>query len=138
MFLAKQKSIMHQKKFWKLLLWDCTLDKDWGQISRGISQSDYDLCKLWWEEGVDAAKEQILADLARVVGTMAQSVTQRRLFITSRATVGIGPPGMRPKDLVWIVGGGKMPLVLRRSEEVFTALDNNLVSHTCYTLVGEC
>jgi hypothetical protein len=73
-------------------------------------------------------------DLANQIAT--PSISQRKFFITSNGSVGLGPPEMQVGDEVWIVHGGRMPLIFRQNEESFRP-SNSETDQKCHTFVGD-
>jgi hypothetical protein len=48
-----------------------------------------------------------------MIGTT--SLLQRRMYVTKRGYLGLGPLGIRPGDGIWVVRGARVPFVLRRN-----------------------
>ncbi|KAE8447897.1 hypothetical protein EG329_010126 [Mollisiaceae sp. DMI_Dod_QoI] len=74
---------------------------------------------------------------AELIDHMQQHITvstaHRRFFITDHGSFGLGPGSIEAGDEVWVVCGGKMPLVLRTRE-----MDWQAGNDAHYTLVGDC
>ncbi|KAL1799894.1 hypothetical protein ACET3X_000236 [Alternaria dauci] len=51
--------------------------------------------------------------------TMRNIMRQRRLFITKKGYIGIGPVNVRPNDVVFIISGCNFPITLRPQGETF-------------------
>jgi hypothetical protein len=74
----------------------------------------------------------------QVCVTMTAARVERDIFTTEEEYLGNGPKGMQTGDEVWILNGGRMPLILRPSKESRAILGLNLEATPCLTLVGDC
>ncbi|KAI0456681.1 heterokaryon incompatibility protein-domain-containing protein [Xylaria acuta] len=59
----------------------------------------------------------------------------RRFFITSKGYIGLGPPGTRTGDSIYVPFGSRTPFVVRRGG---VALLSDKGLQRCHTLVGDC
>jgi hypothetical protein len=129
-------------KFLKILLNDSyTKQSAFSKIFRA-TQKHYQDCRVWWDTGNLGQDKRKLSKenwegFINVETTISANILCRRFFITSNGSIGIGPPGMRVGDEVWILCGGMVPYVLRRSEETFSLPDLDIVDQPCHTLAGE-
>jgi hypothetical protein len=62
-------------------------------------------------------------------GVVEAVAALRRFFIIADGSIGLGPPDMRVGDEVWILAGGNLPLILRRSKDSFGHLIRAGLSH---------
>jgi hypothetical protein len=97
---------------------------------------------LWWKSSYTLLESMIndtadtLSDSPDeyLVSTMAISILnatlRRRLFITSKNFVGLGPAHMESGDHIFLLQGGRTPFVLRLQEEPLNPV--------LYTLIGDC
>lgn len=86
---------------------------------RGANYADYkDFCSF----RNDAIGNELYESLCDMV-------VHATFFVTESGYIGIGPPGTRIGDDIWVLFGGSVPFVLRpRSEEV---------TGNCYNFVGD-
>ena len=107
---------------------------------------DYEACKRWWALAcaentfephfeIEPGPEAELKDYVRQ--NLDYSIAYQRFFITEGGAIGLGPTATKVGDEIWIVCGGRMPLVLRHSEKISPSWE---VPHSqsCHTLVGNC
>jgi hypothetical protein len=59
-------------------------------------------------EGNDAVR--------RYYDAVVNACSQHRIFVTTKGYIGLGPPSMQQDDVVAILFGGKVPLVLRKTD----------------------
>jgi Heterokaryon incompatibility protein (HET) len=71
----------------------------------------------------------ILQSMDHVTEEIESYCGGRRLFVSSKGWIGLCPPGTRKGDQIWVVGGVKIPIMLRKA-------GNDLDEQ--YKLVGEC
>jgi hypothetical protein len=107
---------------------------------------DYEHCRRWWPlTSIPGSFVRLPLQTkdteAELMDHMQQHVTvstaHRRFFITKHGSIGLGPRSMEEGDEVWVVCGGKMPLVLRRTK-LETPSGSNADPQPHYTLVGDC
>ncbi|KAH8821301.1 heterokaryon incompatibility protein-domain-containing protein [Xylogone sp. PMI_703] len=65
------------------------------------------------------------------------AVTMKRLFVTRKGYIGIGPWTTALDDKVAVFYGGGAPLLLRLDEEEITKRDSS-ITHQLFKLIGEC
>jgi hypothetical protein len=103
----------------------------------------YSYWKLWWEimcrnsEFVPDPNDNEAIIFNGISYTVLSSILWRRFFITKNGSFGLGPSDAQVTDEVFIIQGGRQPLVLRKSETNFTPPGAN-EAHICHTLVGDC
>lgn len=61
-----------------------------------------------------------------------------KLSITEGEQLGNGPEGLQAGDEIWVLKGGKMPLILRPSKEPRAMPELGLEAALCYILVRQC
>ena len=107
------------------------------------TQQHYQDCRLWCDIGSQGQDIRTLSKDKRdafvnVETTISQNVTYHKFLTSVKGLVGIGPPGIKGRDKVWIVCAGEVPLLLRLYKETFSPPNLDLMDHSCYTLVGDC
>ncbi|OCK74210.1 HET-domain-containing protein [Lepidopterella palustris CBS 459.81] len=75
-------------------------------------------------------------DLHRTFMKSLYNAWQKRFFITKRGFMGLGPRGIKPGDLIYILAGGQVPYVLRKLYHQHFLRGSEASPH--YQLVGEC
>jgi hypothetical protein len=71
----------------------------------------------------------ILQSMDHVTKQVESYCGGRRLFVGSKGWIGLCPPGTRKGDQIWVVGGVKIPIILRKAGDDLGEQ---------YKLVGEC
>jgi hypothetical protein len=109
---------------------------DFEADDRRATAEDYEVARNWleWFATDDPFSTDEKHDLANQVAT--SSVSQRKFFIISNGSLGLGPPEMQVGDEIWIVHGGRMPLIFRPKEESFCP-PNSETDQKCHTFVGD-
>jgi hypothetical protein len=93
------------------------------------------LRELCMENGINSARmPRLMADKDEFQRAMADVMLGRRLFVTKKGYIGAGPLSAQVGDAVYVLAGGHVPLVLRRSQGV----DDGAPSDGPLTLVGDC
>ncbi|KAH8768217.1 hypothetical protein F5883DRAFT_616865 [Diaporthe sp. PMI_573] len=77
-------------------------------------------------------------DYVAVDFAITSAISGRRLFITEKNYMGLGPAGTTEGDMVHVVAGGHTPFVTRRSDK-HQAIDIPGVGRQdCLSLIGDC
>ncbi|KAM3082009.1 hypothetical protein ACMFMG_004468 [Clarireedia jacksonii] len=69
--------------------------------------------------------------------TVISSILWRRFFVTKSGAFGLGPSDTQVTDEVFIIQGGRQPLVLRKSTTTFAPPGADK-AQICHALVGDC
>ncbi|KAK3341983.1 hypothetical protein B0T25DRAFT_356694 [Lasiosphaeria hispida] len=95
-----------------------TVRKDYGQYER-CTPSYLEQLRQFMPKSAKSSEQKfesnepklnaIAVDFAVTSATLG-----RKRFFTKKNFMGIGPPGMKPDDLVYVFAGGPVPFVLRR------------------------
>jgi hypothetical protein len=119
-----------------VLLNDCFSTNDEDAADRRATAVDYQVAQnsLAWF-GNDQRFQDTSQDIANQ--TFTSSICQRKFFITSNGSLGLGPPEMQVGDEVWIVYGGLTPLILRPKEDYSFHPPNSEVGQRCHRFVGD-
>jgi hypothetical protein len=125
-----------EEQILNVLLNDCFLTNDFEADERRATAEDYEVARNWleWFANDEPFPTDERHDLANHIAT--SSISQRKFFITSNGSLGLGPPEMQVGDEVWIVHGGRMPLIFRPNEESFRP-PNSEADQKCHTFVGD-
>jgi hypothetical protein len=63
---------------------------------------------------------------------------RRAKLITTNGWLGMVPRDTQIGDEIYVLAGGRMPFVLRPSQENFSLPGSSNAQRSCHTLVGEC
>lgn len=108
------------KAFCKAMLGDFIEREGVEQRAR---QDDNELLDTFLEDG----------NRNRVYLSLVSMITNQTFFITQKGYIGIGPWNTREGDTAWILGGGRLPFILRPLEGIV----NVGSSSSDYTFVGD-
>ena len=75
---------------------------------------------------------------AEALVRMCAPLLDHDIFVTKNNHLGNGPKDIQAGSEVWILNGGKMPLILRPLKESRAIPELNLEAVPCHTLVGDC
>jgi hypothetical protein len=122
-----------QASIFRGLIQDAWAEKgDWMRAS----PENYEACRVFINAAARGEDAHSLD--AKASECIAYAILERKLFITEGEYFGSGPKGIQAGDEVWILNGGKMPLILRPSKESKAIPELNLEVAPCHTLVGNC
>ncbi|KAN0108649.1 Heterokaryon incompatibility protein (HET) domain containing protein [Hyaloscypha variabilis] len=97
--------------FWRVLVSDYHWEM--SGIQRRCESRDYKAYRNW-KRDLEAIGEVWTSDLAAVYyASFRRTCSGRRFFITKKGYFGMGPAELSEGDQVYILAGGKVPLVLR-------------------------
>jgi hypothetical protein len=95
--------------WWRTMIGDLVMDE--FPVERAKTAHEVDFAKLWQELGdgeTDVASNVLYESLCGMIPNHA-------FFITKTGYIGIGPPNTQSGDQVWVLYGGQVPFILRRS-----------------------
>jgi hypothetical protein len=128
------------------LCWTLTAGKDWyGMLVNDFDSHWADFAAFWWEFGVPRKIDDVPGsrygtklrtfhdfperkdgDYDRFLEAASNACVGRRLFLTEKGTLGLGPGALQTGDRCCVLFGGIVPFVLRR------------LNDRIHALVGEC
>jgi hypothetical protein len=116
--LASQSSPI-EEQIPNVLLNDYFSTNDFEADDRKATAEVYKVARNWleWFANDEPFPTDERHDLANQIAT--SSISQRKFFITSNGSLGLGPPEMQVGDEVWIVHFVRMTLIFRPNEESF-------------------
>ncbi|KAE9378296.1 hypothetical protein N431DRAFT_435446 [Stipitochalara longipes BDJ] len=115
--------------FWRVQSSDCYSEKV-GVTWRRCQSKDYQAYREWVRDLEDAMPKGWTSDLAkRYHRGFIRTCCGRRFFVTKKGYFGIGPAELAEGDQIYILAGGKVPLVLRPLSES---------QPNTFELVGDC
>ncbi|KAK5657969.1 hypothetical protein OQA88_2522 [Cercophora sp. LCS_1] len=95
----------YEDAFWRLMATDYVTEIRGGEaIGKRARSTDETKCRMLWSP-----------DSASTSGVPA--AVNKRFFITKKGLIGLGNTNLRAGDGVWVLLGGKMPFILRPTEE---------------------
>lgn len=92
--------------------------RDKGRRGYSDDEPDKDLCRNWWhvvEQDSDVELKQGWVN--HIVNVVLPCTENHRFLLTRSGFMGIGPAGMVVSDSVVVIRGGRLPFILRHSEE---------------------
>lgn len=117
----------HYEAFRELVGLNAELDR---RVARGREERAA-RDELLAERGIPPADlPRLLAEKGVFMGLMAEAALERRLFVTKKGYLGVGPLSARAGDAVYVLSGGHVPFVLRKAPQ--TGEDH------AWTLIGDC
>jgi hypothetical protein len=115
--------------FWRTLVHDMLVREDLATIRR-CQTEDYKVYRTWVKELGDSDAPYWKSLHAQYYHSgFREACLGRRFFITKKGYFGIGPAELEEGDEIYILAGGKVPLVLRPSPES---------QPNTFELVGDC
>jgi hypothetical protein len=137
---SRTATLYDKTGYWRVILLDSIVKKDHhGRYTEytAATRSDYTKDQTWLESLL-TGRSWLKTDL-KLKATIDTATIMRRLFITNSGALGLGPREMLSGDEIYILPGGKCPLVLRKAIiRGESSQNNNLVGGGAYTLVGDC
>jgi hypothetical protein len=114
----------HTESDLKALCWTMTAGKDWADEPIQDTASHWSDFAAWWVQISSHTLDPRTRAAAQTGSaqrflTAASDCWDRRLFVTSKGYLGLGPEALRECDLVCILSGGPVPYVLRKVDEYF-------------------
>jgi len=112
-------------------------------VSKRAGAEDYAGCKVFMDcvardDSLYVVNPAIRSIFIAAWINISNSLLGRKIIITEGGLIGGCPEETQAGDGVWILKGGKMPLVLHRSNETRSIPELNLDSALRHTLVGDC
>ena len=101
--------------------WD-TFQVLWLEARKAFAAGDWRLIGQYGESMDEYGNEMLQPAIHNFLGSATHG---RRVFVTSKGLIGLGPAALQPEDVVVVLFGGFTPFVLRKVEDY-------------YLLVGEC
>ena len=84
---------------------------------RRINDKDIESLTSWLSDVLQAIRQEHAPPMSPWMKTLFSAVHGRALFCTEQGHIGLCHPLTRPGDDLWIVHGGKVPFVLRQSQD---------------------
>jgi hypothetical protein len=114
------------------LCWTMTAGKDWADEPIQDTPSHWADFAAWWVQASDKTPNSNVLTAAQA-GTAERFVVaasdcwDRRLFVTRKGYLGLGPEALREQDLVCILTGGPVPYVLRKVDQHYQFVGESYV-----------
>jgi hypothetical protein len=127
-----------ENTLWRILLFDWFLVEAEANFLCRPTESDFN--------SLHAELASFESDLGSLesdqVSLLMRSVLYRmhraKLIITTNGWLGMVPRDTQIGDEIYVLAGGRMPFVLRPSQENFSLPGSSNAQRSCHTLVGEC
>jgi hypothetical protein len=128
----------HIENHLKALCWTMTAGKDWADEPVHDTASHWSDFVAWWVQISSQTLDPGIRAAARVGSaqrflTAASDCWGRRLFVTCRGYLGLGPEALREHDLICVLAGGPVPYVLRKVDDYFYFIGESYV----YGMMGD-
>jgi hypothetical protein len=126
--------------FSKTMLMDSYI---FGGRSMRANESVFKCWDQWWQimcrnsEFIPDPNDEAARFFNGISYTVISSILWRRFFVTQSGAFGLGPSDTQVTDEVFIIQGGRQPLVLRESAITFIPPGAD-EAQICHTLVGDC
>lgn len=126
--------------FSKTMLMDSYI---FGGRGMRANESVFKCWDQWWQimchnsEFIPDPNDEAARFFNSISYTVISSILWRRFFVTKSGAFGLGPSDTQVTDEVFIIQGGRQPLVLRKSATTFTPPRADK-AQICHTLVGDC
>jgi hypothetical protein len=124
--------------FWRTTLFDvCRQEINGGAIQRA-TENDYKALHVIFGSFDGDSQKPSEAHTARLENELYYNMREARFMMTTSGWLGMVPLNTQIGDGIYILAGGQMPFVLRRSNVTFSPRGSSDAGRLCYTLVGEC
>ncbi|KAH9215621.1 hypothetical protein DL95DRAFT_500171 [Leptodontidium sp. 2 PMI_412] len=140
-------SIPSTLPFIRTILRDSVQPSNLMNRPRRATEADYVACLRWWNLATETQSislshttedEAEATQLADILWSLPDTVGYSRFFVTDKGSIGLGPTSTKPGDEIWIVSGGKLPLILRENKNPRSLTGEISIPGTYHTLVGDC
>jgi hypothetical protein len=128
-----------ENAFWRTLTGDVVVSSTrdrhfWYERASKEHEREF---QTWWEDVERGSKiDHHGSGMSAFLENITTAISRRRFFITERGYIANGPADTQPGDEVFILCGGKMPLVLRL-ESINTPQQSMTEAGPFHTLVGD-
>jgi hypothetical protein len=122
----------HVESHLEALCWTMTAGKDWADEPIHDTASHWSDFAAWWAQ-IPGQTLDPRTHAAAQIGKAerfliaASDCWARRLFVTSKGYLGLGPEALRERDLICILAGGPVPYVLRKVDEHYQFVGESYV-----------
>jgi hypothetical protein len=123
---------------WRTLLYDSVDVEATHSLLRRATESDFNTLHTElasFESDLGSLEVDHVSQLMRNV---LYRLLRARLIITTNGWLGMVPRDTQIGDEIYVLAGGRMPFVLRPSQEKFCPPGSSNSRRSCHTLVGEC
>jgi hypothetical protein len=127
--------------FWRTLTADVVVSPSRGRetwYKRASEHHEQDFWTWWTAVLVGAVEKDQGSAMNAFLANITTALSRRRLFITKLGYIGNGPAKMERSDDVFILCGGKMPLLLRPDSSETFQQGLSSEPRPLHTLVGDC
>jgi len=135
---SSSSNIQRRNAFWRTILFDNYRQAINGGAVQRATENDYNALHAIFESFDSDFQRPSEAHTARLGAELQYNMREARFMITTCGLLGMVPLNTQIGDEIYILAGGNMPFVLRRSNDTFSPLDSSDAVYPCYTLVGEC
>jgi hypothetical protein len=115
----------------------CRQETNGGPIQRA-TENDYKALHVIFGSFDGDSQKPSEAHTARLENELYYNMREARFMMTTSGWLGMVPLNTQIGDGIYILAGGQMPFVLRRSNVTFSPQGSSDAGRLCYTLMGEC
>jgi hypothetical protein len=121
-----------------LLLGSATVEAEATALLRRATESDFNTLHTELAS-FESDLGSLEADhVSLLMSLVLYRMRQAKLIITTNGWLGMVPRDTQIGDEIYVLAGGRMPFVLRPSQEKFSPPGSSNSQRSCHTLVGEC
>jgi hypothetical protein len=135
---SSSSSIWRHNAFWRTTLFDVCRQESYGGTIQWATENDYNALHVIFGSFDGYSQRLSEAHTAMLEGELYYNMSEARFMMTTSGWLGMVPLNTQIGDGIYILAGGQMPFVLRRSNVTFSPLDSSEARIPCYTLMGEC
>ena len=131
-----------KEAFWRTLIVDAHRKAQRG-VYTVFSRAGPDIGRALWDmlDSIDS-KDKDLKSISsahlNLLTLLAMTLTGRRCFLTTAGYMGIGHRKISSGDEVFILQGGRCPVVLRRDQSRTAGAEEQNIKSPTFTFAGEC
>jgi hypothetical protein len=137
-----QKSCRALQTFSKNTLWRILLLDSVGiagtNLLRRATESDFNTLHTEFASFESDSGSLNAHQMSLHMKHLSYIMRRAKLIITTNAWLGMVPRDTQIGDEIYVLAGGRMPFVLRPSQEKFSPSGSSSAQRSCHTLVGEC
>jgi hypothetical protein len=123
---------------WRTLLLDSVEVEVTHLLLRRATESDFNTLHTELASFESDLGSLEVDHVSPLMSNVIYRMRQAKLIITTNGWLGMVPRDTQIGDEIYVLAGGRMPFVLRPSQEKFSPSGSSNAQRSCHTLVGEC
>ena len=117
--------------FWRTVIADIYYENEGNDYKR-ISEDHFLVYEQLRTRAINDTKLSMRHPKFDFAGVICSVLDDRSFFITKEGLFGVGPTNLQPEDEIWVLYGGRVPFVLRKTT------NNALQNQNSYKFIGDC